>query len=737
MKRKNIEGGFLQQTLRRRVESCKAKYSSTPENIVKYLRSTYSDYHRTKPETLIRLVRKALNTTHNNDSDNGESDGKKSKKMDVEQEKEEILQMTTTPTSCDSSVLASDGEKVRKKESSCDSSVLASDGEKVRKKESSCNSSVLASDGEKVRKKESSCNSSVLASDGEKVRKKEPMFKDLGGMKNVIEELKNKILWPMFNPNMSKLGGKPIGGVLLHGLPGCGKTRLAHAIANETGYNFYSTSATQFVSGISGSSEESIRELFSTAKRTAPSVIFIDEIDAIASKRENLQRQMETRIVTQLMICMDEANDHHLETSDKPRGHVLVIGATNKPGAIESALRRPGRFDREILVPIPDQSSREEILTVVTRHQKHDNSVDLQKIAMSTPGFVAADLEALANEACIVAMDRLRNETKHKLSSEQDEDWWKEPLPQDDLEKCAITMSDFEEASKKVQPSLTREGFAPIPDVKWEDVGALDHVRQEFDHYIIRRIKHPEDFKGFTRNLETGFLLFGPPGCGKTLIAKAVANKAGANFIHVKGPELLNKFVGTSEHDVRKIFSRARTCAPCIIFFDELDALTKERGKEGGQNIEGVLNQLLIELDGAENRKGVFVIGATNRFDVIDHAILRPGRFGKHLYVPLPSPDERVKILKTLAKDFIIDASVDLNVIGRMEGCENFSGADLAELLEVAGMAALIEKWDSTEETSGTIKTCHFEAALIKISPSVSAPQRQYYQHISKSLKFK
>ncbi|CAK8576986.1 unnamed protein product [Lathyrus sativus] len=684
MKRKNgEEGGLFLQTLRRRVESYTANNSSAEaEEIVNHLRSTYSDYHRTKRQELIRLVLKAIKvinkTSHNNDIDNGESHDscrKKSKKIDIEQEKEEILPMTTTSTSCNS----------------------------------------------------------VLDSDS--VRKKEPMFKDLGGMKNVIEELKTKILWPIFNPNMFKLGGKPIGGVLLHGLPGCGKTRLAHAIANETGYNFYPTSATQFVSGISGSSEENIRELFSKAKRTAPSVIFIDEIDAIASKRENLQRQMETRIVTQLMICMDEVNDHRFETSDKPRGHVLVIGATNKPSAIESALRRPGRFDSEILVPIPDQSSREEILNVVTRHQKHDNSVDLQKVAMSTPGFVAADLEALANEACSAAMDRLRNETKQK--SDQDEDWWKEPLPQDILEKCAITMSDFEEASKKVQPSLTREGFAPIPDVKWEDVGALDHVRQEFDRYIIRRIKHPEDFKGFTRNLETGFLLFGPPGCGKTLIAKAVANKAGANFIHVKGPELLNKFVGTSEHDVRKIFSRARTCAPCIIFFDEVDALTKERGKEGGQNIEGVLNQLLIELDGAENRKGVFVIGATNRFDVIDRAILRPGRFGKHLYVPLPSPDDRVKILKTLAKDFIIDASVDLNVIGRMEGCKNFSGADLAELMEVAGMAALIEKWDSNEETSGTIKTCHFEAALRKISPSVSVPQRQYYQHISKSLKFK
>ncbi|GAU12694.1 hypothetical protein TSUD_121860 [Trifolium subterraneum] len=358
-------------------------------------------------------------------------------------------------------------------------------------------------------------------------------------------------------------------------------------------------------------SEESIRELFAQAKRTAPSIIFIDEIDAIATKRDNTQRLMETRIVTQLMICIEKANDDS-EASDEPHRHVLVIGATNKPNAIDSSLRRPGRFDREITIGIPDESGREKILTVVTRKQNHDSSVDLRKLAKSTSGFVGADLEALANEAGIVAMNRISNEMKLKLSqdltNEPDEDSWKKPLlSDDDIEKCAITMSDFEEAIKTVQPSLTREGFSAIPNVKWEDVGALDHVREEFDNHILKPIKHPDDFK--------------------------------------------------------------------------VDALTPDRDYESGQVLKGVVDQLLVELDGGEQRKGVFVIGATNRFDAIDEGLKRPGRFGIQLEVPLPSPDDRVKILETLAKDRPIDNSVDLSVIGRMKECENFSGADLAALV--------------------------------------------------------
>lgn len=295
----------------------------------------------------------------------------------------------------------------------------------------------------------------------------------------------------------------------------------------------------------------------------------------------------------------------------------------------------------------------------------------------------------------------------------------------------------IQEAAKIVQPSLRREGFSSIPEVKWEDVGGLDFIRQKFNENIIMSIKNPEDREAFGLDLDPGFLLYGPPGCGKTLIAKAVANEAGANFIHIKGPEILDKFVGASEHSVRTLFSRARTCAPCILFFDEVDALTTKRGKEDGKGvIASLLNQLLLELDGADRRKGVFVIGATNRPDVMDPAILRPGRFGELLYVPLPSPDERVLILEALARKKPVDASVDLNAIARMEACENLSGADLAALMNKAATTAFIEKVKSPNRTLDvSIKTSHFEIALREVSPSVSEKQREHYERLSQSLK--
>ncbi|GMP40530.1 hypothetical protein CsSME_00010947 [Camellia sinensis var. sinensis] len=489
-------------------------------------------------------------------------------------------------------------------------------------------------------------------------------------------------------------------GILLHGPPGCGKTKLAHAIANETGVPFYKISATELVSGVSGASEENIRELFAKAYRTAPSIVFIDEIDAIASKRENLQREMERRIVTQLMTCMDESHrlvqpadvDPNAESSNIRPGYVLVIGATNRPDAVDPALRRPGRFDREIVLGVPDENARVQILSVLTRNLRLEGAFDLLKIARSTPGFVGADLAALANKAGNLAMkriiDRRKSQQSREPTDEDTEDWWRLPWLPEEMENLSITMADFE---------------------------------------------------GFGVDLETGFLLYGPPGCGKTLIAKAVANEAGANFIHIKGPELLNKYVGESELAVRTIFSRARTCSPCILFFDEVDALTTKRGKEGGWVVERLLNQLLVELDGAEQRQGVYVIGATNRPEVMDRAVLRPGRFGKLLYVPLPSPDERGLILKALARKKPIDASVDLIAIGRDEACENLSGADLSALMNEAAMAALEEKLiaqsSSSDATSLTINKTHFEQALEKISPSVSSKQKQYYQLLSESFK--
>ncbi|KAK2999441.1 hypothetical protein RJ639_023222 [Escallonia herrerae] len=545
---------------------------------------------------------------------------------------------------------------------------------------------------------------------GSEVKGKDgPRFRDLGGMSSVVEELKMEVIVPLYHPQLpQRLGVKPMAGILLHGPPGCGKTKLAHAIANETGVPFYKISATEVVSGISGdafvqlcASEENIRELFSKAYRTAPSIVFIDEIDAIASKRENLQREMERRIVTQLMTF--------------------------------------------------------------------EGSFDLVKIARSTPGFVGADLAALADKAGNLAMKRIIDERKIKFSrepidEEHADEWWKNPWSPEEMEKLSITMVDFEEAAKLVQPSSRREGFSTVPNVRWDDVGGLHLLRQEFDRYIVRRIKYPDAYEEFGVDLETGFLLYGPPGCGKTLIAKAVANEAGANFIHIKGPELLNKYVGESELAVRTIFGRARTCSPCILFFDEVDALTTKRGKEGGWVVERLLNQLLIELDGADQRRGVYVIGATNRCnslflffflpcvisqhlcdyylnrpEVMDRALLRPGRFGKLLYVPLPTPDERGLILKALSRKKPLDASVDLVAIGRNQSCENLSGADLAALMNEAAMAALDEKQKSADSTSEsvrlTIKLRHFEQALEKISPSVSEKQKQFYQLLSESFK--
>ncbi|GAB2277713.1 hypothetical protein Dimus_012416 [Dionaea muscipula] len=431
-------------------------------------------------------------------------------------------------------------------------------------------------------------------------------FRDLGGMSGVLEELKMEVIVPLYHPQLPRwLGVRPMAGILLHGPPGCGKTKLAHAIANETGVPFYQISATEVVSGVSGASEENIRELFSKAYRTAPSIVFIDEIDAIASKRENLQREMEKRIVTQLMTCMDESHkfvraDKESVNSDSPDctpGYVLVIGATNRPDAVDPALRRPGRFDREIVLGVPDENARAEILSVLTQKLRLEGEVNLLKIARATPGFVGADLAALANKAGNLAMQRIIDQRRLELSkdcmNEEDaEEWWRRPWLPEEMEKLSITMADFEEAAKMVQPSSRREGFSMIPNVKWEDVGGLTTLREEFERYVVRRIKYPEDYKEFGVDLETGFLLYGPPGCGKTLIAKAVANEAGANFIHIKGPELLTKYVGESELAVRTIFSRARTCSPCILFFDEVDALTTKRGKEGGWVVERLLNQV-------------------------------------------------------------------------------------------------------------------------------------------------
>ncbi|KAI3830684.1 hypothetical protein MKX03_005430 [Papaver bracteatum] len=563
-----------------------------------------------------------------------------------------------------------------------------------------------------------------LKSDDDGKVRKGPMFEDIGGLKEVLDRIHDEVIDPLRygHPELDKrLGVKPSGGILLHGPPGCGKTKLAHAIANEAGVPFYKLTPAQVVSGIPGKSEKTIQDLFSEAYNTAPSIVFIDEMDAIASKRGNSQRDMETRIVTQLLTCMDEPQilgspdvDSSSTAFEKIAGYVLVIGATNRPEALDPALRRPGRFDQEIALGIPDENARAEILSLLTRNLELLKDCNLARIARVTPGFVGADLSELDN-----AIRKCNNEVP-------DVDWLMQPLEAWEMEGLGISMSDFEDAVKMVQPSLRREGFSPIPNIKWEDVGGLDFLRREFEEYI-------QSYKEFGVGFEQGFLLYGPPGCGKTTIAKAIANEAGANFIHIKGPELLNKYVGETEKAIREIFSRLRACSPCILFFDEVEAITTKRGNDGGRVVERLLTQLLIELDGGDKRNCVFVIGATNRPEVMDEAVKRPGRLGKHMYVPLPGPEERGLILKALTKRKPISEDVDLVAIGRKKAYENLSGADLARVADKAAMIALTEKrmWRMSgegghETKKWTINETHFDQAVETISPS----QRRYYDRL-------
>lgn len=818
-KRRSGGGGREKWMLRRHIETCRSKYS-TVEQIVDHLRSTFSNYSRLKLQPFSKRVEDVLQTINSRCSlveDNScasEDETNRPRKMPKRNDVNEMrlqdieaqhLRNARRKQATGHELSSHDAESSSESESDCtptsSSSMDAIYGEKVEPKHDLMKSMLRDQYSEQKGKTSPKSNTKVMevedVTNSGKVNKKlalvegrttlpsspaftygkkepglgsdvnkpnvGPKFKDLGGMGSVIEQLKMEVMVPLYCPQLLKhLGIKPMSGILFYGPPGCGKTKLAHAIANETGVPFYKISATELVSGISGASEENIRELFSKAYRTAPSIVFIDEIDSIASKRENVQRDMERRIVTQLMTCMDESHTTVERTdgksssqhsdgrhgnampADEKSNYVLVIGATNRPDSIDPALRRPGRFDREIVLGVPDENARFDILSVLTCNLRVKGAFDLRKIARFTAGFVGADLVALTNMAGNIAMKRIIDQRKTELSgipvdSEQNEEWWKEPWSPEEMEEIGITMADFEGAVKRVQPSSRREGFSAIPNVKWEDVGGLGWLRVEFDRCIVRRIKYPEVYEGFGVDFDTGFLLYGPPGCGKTLIAKAVANEAGANFIHVKGPELLSKYVGEGESNIRTLFSRARTCSPCIIFFDEVDALTTDRSKEGSHVIERMLNQLLIELDGAEQRSGVYVIGATNRPDEIDRALLRPGRFGKLLYVPLPSPEQRGLILKALGRNKSIDPSTDLAALGRDDSCNNLSGADLSDLMFEASMAAVDEKFESgnvsMDGTSISIKDAHFKLALKKVSPSVSDEQIEYYENLSKKFK--
>ncbi|KAL4877198.1 P-loop containing nucleoside triphosphate hydrolase protein [Aspergillus karnatakaensis] len=547
---------------------------------------------------------------------------------------------------------------------------------------------------------------------------------DLGGLDDVVQQLGDLVILPMTRPQVYLASNvQPPRGVLLHGPPGCGKTMIANAFAAELGVPFISISAPSIVSGMSGESEKALREHFEEAKRIAPCLVFIDEIDAITPKRESAQREMEKRIVAQLLTCMD---DLALEKTDgKP---VIVLAATNRPDSLDAALRRGGRFDKEINMTVPSEPVREQILRALTRKMRLVDDLDFPTLAKRTPGFVGADLNDLVSTAGSAAIKRYLDLLKSNSGEEMEIEGTDNlsPMVKDlrrlithakenpignEAEVVLVSNADFFTALPKIQPSSKREGFATIPDTTWADIGALGGIRDELSTAIVDPIKNPDVYASVGITAPTGVLLWGPPGCGKTLLAKAVANESRANFISVKGPELLNKYVGESERAVRQVFVRARSSVPCVIFFDELDALVPRRDDTLSEASARVVNTLLTELDGlGSSRQGIYVIAATNRPDIIDPAMLRPGRLETLLFVNLPSPLERAEILETLVRKLPIEFNEDLRRLA--EDCEGFSGADLTSLLRRAGYSAIKRR--------DTIKFEDFVAAKSFIRPSVT-----------------
>ncbi|KAF0867557.1 CDC48 family AAA ATPase [Candidatus Nitrosocosmicus sp. SS] len=500
-------------------------------------------------------------------------------------------------------------------------------------------------------------------------------YEDIGGLKNEVQKVREMIELPLRHPEIfERIGIEAPKGVLLYGPPGTGKTLLAKAVANETNANFYSIGGPEIMSKFYGESEERLREIFKQAEESAPSIIFIDEIDSIAPKREEVSGDIEKRIVSQLLTMMDGLMG---------RGKVVVIGATNRPNAIDPALRRPGRFDREIEIGIPDKNGRLDILQIHTRGMPLTDNINLEQFAKVTHGFVGADLESLSKEA---AMRSLRRELP-KINMEQSK------IPIEILNKIKITNNDFEDALKDIQPSALREIQIQRPNVSWDDIGGLSEIKEELSQVVEWPLKYPELFTEGDVKPPKGILLYGPPGTGKTLIAKAVAATSESNFISVKGPELLSKWVGESEKGVREIFRKARQASPCIIFFDEIDSVAPRRNTGAGSSDTNVtdrmVSQLLTEIDGLEDLKGVVIIGATNRPDIIDEALLRPGRFDRIVEVPLPDKNGRRHILSIHTKKKPLDPTCDLDKITDLT--EGYTGADIEGLVNAAAIVAIKE----------------------------------------------
>jgi transitional endoplasmic reticulum ATPase len=537
-------------------------------------------------------------------------------------------------------------------------------------------------------------------------------YEDIGGLHEEIQRIREMVELPLRHPELfQRLGIEPPKGVLLHGPPGCGKTLLARAVANESEANFYSINGPEIMSKFYGESEARLREMFQQAQKNAPSIIFVDELDAIAPKREDVTGEVERRVVAQLLALMDGLSG---------RGYLIVIGATNRPEALDPALRRPGRFDREIEIGVPDKKGRFEIMQIHTRGMPLTDDVDLEKISRMTHGYTGADLSALGRETAMKALRRYLPEIN--LEDER--------IPPSVLEKLEVRMEDFLNAYREITPTAMREVYIEVPSVKWTSIGGLADVKEDLIEAVEWPLKNPEVFSRMGIRPPKGILLYGPPGCGKTLLARAVATESEANFITIKGPEIFSKWVGESEKAIREVFRKARMASPTVIFFDEFESLVPGRGMGYADSgvTERVISQLLTEMDGVLSLEDVVIIAATNRPDLIDAAILRPGRFDRLIYVPEPDKDSRLEIFKLYTAKMPLAADVDLNQLVVLT--KKYSGADIEALCREAGLNALRRDMNAKEVTASD-----FKKATEKIGPSIMHNMESWYMSFMKHVR--
>ena len=565
-------------------------------------------------------------------------------------------------------------------------------------------------------------------------------YDSVGGLEKAIQLMRELVELPLRFPELWTTAGVPTPkGVLLHGPPGCGKTLLANALVEETGAHIVIINGPEIMARKGGESEANLRQAFEEAMEKAPSIIFMDELDSIAPKRDQAQGETEKRVVSQLLTLMD---------SLKPSSNVMVIGATNRPNVIESALRRPGRFDRELEIVIPDEDGRNEILNIKTKDMKLGDDVDLFQIARDTHGYVGADLQQLTMEA---ALQCIRSNIANMDVDSED------PIPEETLDTLEVNNAHFIHALSQCDPSTLRDNKVEVPNIKWEDIGGLEETKRELQEMVRYPIEHRHLFERFGMQASRGVLFYGPPGCGKTLMAKAIANECGANFISVKGPELLNMWFGGSEANVRNLFDKARAASPCILFFDEMDSIARSRGGGGGggssDTSDRVINQILSEIDGMGSGKTLFIIGATNRPDILDPGIMRPGRLDQLIYIPLPDRESRISIFKAnLRKSPVAD---DISMEQLADATDGFSGADITEICQRAAKNAIrdsitagierqkrVEVGELSQEEADAlpdpvpfITRAHFEASMSKARRSVGPEIIQQYDEFTAKIK--